>query len=327
MALIDFQDWLRTKVNKAMYVWGAQGEIITSKEQIKKLEVSNDNANKAITRYLELCNELNTNKIEAYDCSGLGMCWLENLTKTEKNDATASTMYLTMCEPINREDLKSGDWCFRKNAGGKIHHIGYIVDSDLGVIESRGRSYGVVYTKNGVDEMNGNYWNLFGRPKIFKDEILKLTPVVNVPDTTAFKLLKTGSKGQEVLKYQCILTALGFACGDLDGIYGKDTVSAVTSFQKSYNLTSDGIIGKNTAFKLSEFDLAFKKNIFLTSPYMKGENIKWCQRLLNARLFDCTADGVFGQNTRLKVIQFQKSVGLSADGIIGPNTYNKLFGL
>ena len=40
-----------------------------------------------------------------------------------------------------------------------------------------------------------------------------------------------------------------------------------------------------------------------------------------------TADGIFGNGTKQAVINYQKSKGLSADGIVGRNTWRKLLGL
>lgn len=39
------------------------------------------------------------------------------------------------------------------------------------------------------------------------------------------------------------------------------------------------------------------------------------------------ADGIFGNNTKQAVINYQKSKGLAADGIVGRNTWRKLLGL
>lgn len=41
----------------------------------------------------------------------------------------------------------------------------------------------------------------------------------------------------------------------------------------------------------------------------------------------CSADGEFGNATRVAVMQFQKDKGLEADGIVGQNTWRKLLGL
>lgn len=49
-------------------------------------------------------------------------------------------------------------------------------------------------------------------------------------------------------------------------------------------------------------------------------------KLLQEKL-GVTADGIFGPNTKAAVIAYQKSKGLSADGIVGPNTWRKLLNL
>ncbi|WP_286904218.1 peptidoglycan recognition protein family protein [Clostridium sp. UBA1652] len=52
------------------------------------------------------------------------------------------------------------------------------------------------------------------------------------------------------------------------------------------------------------------------------------QERLNKSGFNCGAvDGIFGEKTRVAVIAFQASRGLSADGIVGQNTWRKLLGL
>lgn len=58
--------------------------------------------------------------------------------------------------------------------------------------------------------------------------------------------LMQGSKGDEVLKLQKMLTKLGFYSGNKTGNFGEKTAEAVTAFQKSMGLTADGIAGKKT---------------------------------------------------------------------------------
>ncbi|MFJ6411954.1 peptidoglycan-binding protein [Terribacillus saccharophilus] len=52
----------------------------------------------------------------------------------------------------------------------------------------------------------------------------------------------------------------------------------------------------------------------------RGENVRRIQRALGV-----TADGIFGPNTRQAVINFQRNNGLGVDGIVGPETWNRLF--
>lgn len=56
-----------------------------------------------------------------------------------------------------------------------------------------------------------------------------------------------------------------------------------------------------------------------------GEQVKTAQRLLNALGYSCgTVDGIFGAKTVSAVKKFQTAKKLTADGIIGTNTWNKL---
>lgn len=56
----------------------------------------------------------------------------------------------------------------------------------------------------------------------------------------------------------------------------------------------------------------------------KGADVRKCQKLLVQHGYDIAVDGDFGPGTEKAVISFQKSKGLSADGIVGPNTWNAL---
>lgn len=53
-------------------------------------------------------------------------------------------------------------------------------------------------------------------------------------------------RGDDVALLQSVLAKLGFDCGRADGIFGANTLRALTDFQQNYGLTVDGICGVNT---------------------------------------------------------------------------------
>lgn len=72
----------------------------------------------------------------------------------------------------------------------------------------------------------------------------------------------------------------------------------------------------------------------LTFPYIQRGDmnsfVMTVQQLLIANRISCGpdgADGDFGANTEQAVRQYQSNVGLSPDGIVGPDTASKLFGV
>lgn len=62
--------------------------------------------------------------------------------------------------------------------------------------------------------------------------------------------LKLGSHGPSVVTLQHLLLANGFAPGTADGTYGPLTRDAVLEFQRSAELTADGVVGPQTAAAL-----------------------------------------------------------------------------
>ena len=59
-------------------------------------------------------------------------------------------------------------------------------------------------------------------------------------------LSKYGSRGSEVTQIQTKLKRWGYYNGNIDGIYGTQTLNAVKYFQRKNGLTVDGIAGPAT---------------------------------------------------------------------------------
>ena len=53
-------------------------------------------------------------------------------------------------------------------------------------------------------------------------------------------------RGDDVALLQTVLAKLGFDCGRADGIFGTNTLRALTDFQQNYGLIVDGICGVHT---------------------------------------------------------------------------------
>ena len=65
-------------------------------------------------------------------------------------------------------------------------------------------------------------------------------------------LMKNGSKSNDVMELQKLLTSLGYNVGIADGKFGPKTKGAVIKFQKANKLVGDGIIGAKTRLILNK---------------------------------------------------------------------------
>lgn len=161
----DFIEYLESHIGDA-YVWGAQGQCISDmadpEEWIRRKETSATNANRAIA----FVDKATKRPLYAFDCSGLGMYYIQNLNKIT-GDMSSNTMY-GKCDKLSKSELRKGDWVFRKNTGGKVYHVGYVVNDALDVIESMGRDVGVV--KRSLNASGSSYWNAFGRPSFIFEQ-------------------------------------------------------------------------------------------------------------------------------------------------------------
>ena len=165
--LSDFNAYLEAQVGEP-YVWGGQHTKLTPDNYIKVIErkeTSAQNAEDAIA-YCKNLFDNGASVLYAYDCSGLGMYYLQNVTNTYSHDMSANGM---MGECEKADEPRRGYWVFRLN-DGKATHIGYMV-SDTEVIHAKGRKFGV--TK---ERWKKSYWHVTGIPKCIDFEEPKPQP-------------------------------------------------------------------------------------------------------------------------------------------------------
>lgn len=165
--------------------------------------------------------------------------------------------------------------------------------------------------------------------------------------------LSRGDFGEEVYRIKIQLNRIGKNYPAIPGIpytnavFDAPTEEAVKAFQKIFNLTPDGIVGKSTWYKIKEIYAGVKRLNELTG---EGLTITEAQRVYPNALVPGTAaeavrtvqyylsflsfffenidfvplTGVFDAETEKAVRAFQETYGLTADGIVGKQTWNKL---
>lgn len=158
-----FIETVRSQVNKGIYVWGGDGEIVSSMSDpiawIERHETDAKNAARAIKLYKKRVSA-GVKEIRAFDCSGL-VYWALHALGLQKNDVSSRGLY-ALCKPIAEKDLRPGDLVFHHD-GTRIVHVGVCAGETQ--IECRGRDVGVVENKR-----KAGYWNRFGRWKAFDVE-------------------------------------------------------------------------------------------------------------------------------------------------------------
>ncbi len=107
-----------------------------------------------------------------------------------------------------------------------------------------------------------------------------------------------------------------------DGFYGKETKKALvralqTELNNQFNkyLEVDGIFGQAT-----------KNACVIVKQGARGNITKTIQAMLYCKGYNTNGvDGIFGAGTTGAVRKFQGNVGILRDGIVGKNTFEKLF--
>ena len=173
-------------------------------------------------------------------------------------------------------------------------------------------------------------------------------PEQNYPGQYPGTPLRNGSTGSQVRRIQFWLSIVADFYNSLpkvsvDGIFGSATERAVRAFQQYFGLTVDGIVGPNTWNKIYEVYTSSMAGVLppngVPGTYpgtilrvgSTGIYVKEMQFYLSIladfypSIPKIAFDGIFGQATRTAVIAFQNQFGLSADGLVGPQTWAAIY--
>lgn len=184
-------------------------------------------------------------------------------------------------------------------------------------------------------------------------ELVRDAPIQNISDSYPGELLRLGSSGQEVRTIQTQLNRISKDYPSIpkisatDGVFGVQTENAVREFQRIFNLTPDGIIGKATWYKIKYIYVAVANLAELNSEGIRiedipkqfvsdirlgnsGNPVRVLQYYLafvaayNNAVSAPAIDGTFGQATLASVREFQSAYGLPQTGVVDETTWDKL---
>jgi peptidoglycan hydrolase-like protein with peptidoglycan-binding domain len=141
-----------------------------------------------------------------------------------------------------------------------------------------------------------------------------IVPSTTAATTHAFPNQSLGDRGSDVSAIQALLHAHGDPLA-LDGIFGETTRAAVIAFQAANGLPADGVVREDTWLKL----------IIPLGPGSTGDAVKAVQRQLDdKRHAGLAITGVYDTPTRSAVVAFQKHIGMTPHGYVGPVTWRNL---
>ena len=143
------------------------------------------------------------------------------------------------------------------------------------------------------------------------------------------QLIRRGDRGRRIADVQARLLGLGFHidASEVEAqTFGESTERVLRAFQQERGLLVDGVVGLDTWHELIEAGYALGDRIlYLRRPFTRGDDVRALQRRLNLLGFDPgREDGILGEQTGRAIVDFQRNVGLRADGIVGRTTTEAL---
>jgi len=176
-------------------------------------------------------------------------------------------------------------------------------------------------------------------------------PTFEVPDGK----VKQGSRGEDARLVQERLIELGYLNGDADGVFGKESVTALKAFQEKHGLKADGVAGSGTnaalfsylalsadytapsvpaqtpgaaviATPAPSYEPVTKDNVVVIRQGTAGEAVKRLQqRLTQLGYYDSVQDGVCKADDVAAIRAFQRMNKLDVDGVAGYGTQSVLY--
>lgn len=150
-----------------------------------------------------------------------------------------------------------------------------------------------------------------------------------------YSLIQKGSTGPDAALVQTWLNGVRDSCtwyGELtaDGIFGTKSENAVKEFQLKNGMNMDGKVGANT-WNVLYTKYTAKHGLNVPYPGValrtgnEGGTVRLVQQKLNSLGEKISTDGKFGSATAAAVQRYQRRNGLTADGIVGKSTWEKMF--
>ena len=187
-------------------------------------------------------------------------------------------------------------------------------------------------------------------------EIIRTSNIQSIPQSYPGSPIRQGDSGTAVFTLQRQLNRITkdypfLGLLTVDGVFGARMAATVRAFQKQFNLTADGAVGRQTWYKISYIYVSVKDLAELTSEGevssgtlsdgtwggtvlrtgSTGSAVEQLQFWLNtlaqytSSIPSVTVDGVFGSGTAAAVRAFQRKYGLTVDGVVGQSTWTGLY--
>lgn len=170
-------------------------------------------------------------------------------------------------------------------------------------------------------------------------DVFKILPNVEKALPYPGQQLSQGSSGDSVTVIQTYLNYISAFYSDItpvtvDGNFGPATKRQVEQYQKLFGLPVTGVVNETTWNSITDvYSLISAVVLYPGTPLREGDSNRYVAYLqiylndiasVNEAITPFVIDGIFGQNTLQAVRVFQREYGLTVDGVVGQETWNKI---